>query len=698
MAKRLTEAQLIEKINLLHKEDQHQAIIELIENECGDDRPVAVTSLLARAYNNLEYGSEYIAHALLMSIEEQCKDQSLWHFRVGYSLFYMDKYDQALAAFEHCKKLNKDEENVDYFIEQCQKMIGMPLQITPFQERVKSFWQDFSEQQAELFELGKIDTAQLMNALSELFWPYFDFIDFEVGVHDDRAHLVLSPNGMLDALIAIKYLVKKAPQFDKWYFTIGRSAMPMGIEMFGVNLSPEDTYCRIEKEQNDSFRLFLYNDALAELHQQDQNKALHMAYIYTDTFFGELFMMQHCNGVDIETIKSDLAEPLEVAFEQLNNDYKTSPNYPEENYMAYQMQFEAFNALREDVVIGNAINGSLINQYYQAEDDIVSKNLGNGIVYFFLYYDNRKIDKKEIVNFRAEIEDRIAAHYGEDVVLIGGATGNHYSYIDLISYDFRSFMRQIEKLLEDFEIKDLSVSVFRKNATAYAITTSEKNNEDFAPIVYEEKQLNAVEAHIEKYFGKIESVFHELVSPDIHVDIHVIEPSEERNYYTLVTTGMGAFLMNVPQHYSHLNISRAEVMIHLPANWDIKDDAEVNYWPLRWLKIMARLPIEQNTWLGYGHSVPNGGSFSEMDRFTALMLLTPALAEGGADVCKLDNGEEVNFYNLIPLYEEEINYKLEHGSEALIEMFKKKGIGPYEVFVVNINRASAVATEQKPLN
>ena len=32
-------------------------------------------------------------------------------------------------------------------------------------------------------------------------------------------------------------------------------------------------------------------------------------------------------------------------------------------------------------------------------------------------------------------------------------------------------------------------------------------------------RMEAVEGHIEEYFGEFENVFHEIVSPDIHVDI-----------------------------------------------------------------------------------------------------------------------------------------------------------------------------------
>ncbi len=64
----------------------------------------------------------------------------------------------------------------------------------------------------------------------------------------------------------------------------------------------------------------------------------------------------------------------------------------------------------------------------------------------------------------------------------------------------------------------------------------------------------------------------------------------------------------------------------------------------------------------------------------------------------LENGEAVNFYNLIPLYEEEIDFKLKRGSDELIGMFERRNIAPEQVFVVNINRPSAIVGDNSPLN
>ena len=49
------------------------------------------------------------------------------------------------------------------------------------------------------------------------------------------------------------------------------------------------------------------------------------------------------------------------------------------------------------------------------------------------------------------------------------------------------------------------------------------------------------------------------------MDICVVPPSEERDYYTLVTMGMGAHRMNVPEELAEYKLERAELAIALPA-------------------------------------------------------------------------------------------------------------------------------------
>jgi len=215
-----------------------------------------------------------------------------------------------------------------------------------------------------------------------------------------------------------------------------------------------------------------------------------------------------------------------------------------------------------------------------------------------------------------------------------------------------------------------------------------QDEEEFSnPEVYTEEEMEAVEGHIEQYFGKVENVFHELVSPDIHVDICIVPPTEERDYYTLVTMGMGAHRMNVPEELAEYKLERAELAIALPADWKLVQESmqdERWYWPIRLLKVLARLPIASDTWLGFGHTMDNKENFAENTKLCAAILTGPQSTEEGGEVCTLPGGEEVNFYQVIPLYRDELDYKMEHDADALLD--KMNGIS----FVVTPTRQDAI--------
>lgn len=218
-----------------------------------------------------------------------------------------------------------------------------------------------------------------------------------------------------------------------------------------------------------------------------------------------------------------------------------------------------------------------------------------------------------------------------------------------------------------------------------------QDEEEFSnPEVYTEEEMEAVEGHIQQYFGKFENVFHEIVSPDIHVDICMVPPAGERDYCTLVTMGMGAHRMNVPEELAEYKLERAELAIALPADWKLDQESmkdEKWYWPIRLLKSLARLPLNCDSWLGHGHTVENREPFADNTNLCTAILISPQGTEDGSEVCTLPNGEEVNFYQVIPLYADELDYKLAHDADALLE--KMAGIS----FVVHPNRPDAVTTQ-----
>src|SRR5688572_22544770 len=74
--------------------------------------------------------------------------------------------------------------------------------------------------------------------------------------------------------------------------------------------------------------------------------------------------------------------------------------------------------------------------------------------------------------------------------------------------------------------------------------------------------LEAIEGHIQAHIGNIEMVFHEIVSDLVHIDIHQVAPTEQRPYYTLISSGMSDIAMQAPEEAP--DCKYAELMLCLP--------------------------------------------------------------------------------------------------------------------------------------
>lgn len=203
--------------------------------------------------------------------------------------------------------------------------------------------------------------------------------------------------------------------------------------------------------------------------------------------------------------------------------------------------------------------------------------------------------------------------------------------------------------------------------------------------LYTEQELDEYESYIQKNYGEYDQVLHEIVSPDIHLDIIMVPPTPEDNYYKLVTMGMGAYAMNVPEDLKDQELEHAELVLYLPPDWNLKSQKEKDYWPVRYMKILGRLPLQCDTWLGFGHTVhgdENHEPFAGNTKLNTVMLLSACnLLYENLDL-RLSTGKKINFYQMFPIYQEELEYKMQHSLDELLDMFDDGDIMP----VLNINR------------
>jgi len=715
---------ILQQCQKWHEEDKFQKIIDALEAIPAQERTPEIDMELARAYNNLGAPSNRPllkkAIALLKPHEEYFQGDHYWNFRMGYSYYYLDQGGRALPYFRKALEARPDDEDTKRFIEWCETDISRPWFSMCFRERTESAWKDFAEQEAQLRRMMDEDKdhtrgQELVDRVEGILNQAFDEISFEMGFNGEKYELILTPEGDKVKLFELVYFQKHATKevLEHWNILVGRQPIRnIGLRTEdGWDISGEDVQIWLEEQGENSFAISVYCEKLLPMLREAEGRVWWMLTTLTDQILGEIPHMRYIDSFDV--LEEPKAEPsmlmsqLPDALKERGLELSTDPEAYLESYLGYEMKpNEDPNAYwRLDVMVGSTCCVPLINGYLNADNDFMDELQADGAAAGFFCYPLDTLREEEgsekIFDFRDKLEELFTTGDGPEILtLTGGATGLFCGYVDFIAWDIRAVLQKAKEFFEGTDIPWASFHTFRREAGTVNLKTppeeelddspdgeTPENEETGVPEVYTEEEMEAIEGHIQQYFGKFENVFHELSSPDIHVDICVVPPSEERDYYTLVTMGMGAHRMNVPEELAEYKLERAELAIALPGNWKLKHEDLKNerwYWPIRLLKTLARLPIASDTWLGFGHTMDNEEDFAKGTKLCAAILTGPQGTEDGSEVCILPSGEEVNFYQVIPLYREELKYKMEHDADALLD--KMDGIS----FVVEPDRQDVI--------
>lgn len=237
------------------------------------------------------------------------------------------------------------------------------------------------------------------------------------------------------------------------------------------------------------------------------------------------------------------------------------------------------------------------------------------------------------------------------------------------------------KLVYESEESDRPTSVHNEEKTP-----NEDQRETYHVKSYTDREAKLFERFIAKKIGKAEEVFHEIVSQDIHIDILVIQPSKKEPYYKLVTMGAGALKQNLPKDYNSDFSGYAEYCICLPANWNVHSDKYKDYWPIQMLKKIARIPIEEKSWLSKGHTVSwdkNGASFDESTELNSLYILNKSNGRGKPLSVKLSSDKTITILQLYPLYQEELDYINNEGWANYVNRLPDEELQQYQIIRPN---------------
>jgi hypothetical protein len=196
------------------------------------------------------------------------------------------------------------------------------------------------------------------------------------------------------------------------------------------------------------------------------------------------------------------------------------------------------------------------------------------------------------------------------------------------------------------------------------------------------KYFEAIENHLDNFIEKDNdiTVFDEIESPDFHLDVYWIKPNKDRNYILLMTNGISSIPLKTPKKDFSKYI---ELCILLPKGWKLENEdwrKDKNYWPIKILKDIGRYPSRNDTWLGYGHSIPTGIPIIGT-KFTGILLIKSKILPEEFQQIKYGRNK-IELYTLLPLYGEELEYKKNNGTKKLLELFEEKNINE----IINIKR------------
>lgn len=194
---------------------------------------------------------------------------------------------------------------------------------------------------------------------------------------------------------------------------------------------------------------------------------------------------------------------------------------------------------------------------------------------------------------------------------------------------------------------------------------------------YTEEEMESFTDSVAAAFGEDCTVFHERISPDVHIDILIFNPTEQCPFHTVCTMGVGAHRMPVPQEEWEREIpadaperallfpgcDRVELMMYLPADWRplwmdetaTEEARQRSFWPIKLLKDAARFMVNNDTWFAFCHTYAEEDRlpFAQGTPYCAAVLLSP-LPDCLRPGFTLRAGEqEVSVLQVLPLTAEE---------------------------------------------
>lgn len=357
-----------------------------------------------------------------------------------------------------------------------------------FKNRILQFWNAFAEEEAIIRQMidNNADGNALITFTKSILNIAFTDVQFQIGINiENKYELTLTPQGDRIKLIQYYYWSQYTPNHlqEKWIFHASMPALKdtnYKVEMFDVILDEKDLTLYPTINHFDSkIELEVY---CPKLNGKTDSQRYAIFFVLLDQHISEQYSIEHINNIQFvdqkENVKGISITQLKKHIDSIidKNGWANNRN-PLDGYIGYNVQqsSDPHWILREDIYAGYSSCTAPISAYHFKDDSFVDKYLQDGIVFGFLFYENSGTLNEQLVPLRATIEDQLIEQSTKQGIAtcIGGATGFHFSYIDLIIYDYDAFLKIAKTIFSKYNFEEAGFSRFQANSKPILISEIE---------------------------------------------------------------------------------------------------------------------------------------------------------------------------------------------------------------------------------
>lgn len=185
---------------------------------------------------------------------------------------------------------------------------------------------------------------------------------------------------------------------------------------------------------------------------------------------------------------------------------------------------------------------------------------------------------------------------------------------------------------------------------------------------YDTTERILIEEYVREHMGSIGSKIKETAVFEVRIDLLVIDPSPERPFRSLVTCGVGAIPLELPQYLSVLKINRVELVMHMSPEWQQNGRLD---WPVKLLHWVGHLPLDEPEVISDLAVFELDDSLKGDNPYQGLMLHYCGECHMLDPFVKLPRKDKVIFLEVIPLLAEELAFIRSNSGEEFIRQFHR---------------------------